>query len=782
MLPRLGWAGAATAALALSCAFAQTPPHAFSVQDDIEMCRFSDPFVQPSVSGSEIARPSPDGRHVAIVLTRGHLKTDLIESRILVFDLRAVQHALINPPQTMPTPKTIASIQGAPSPIENEAYGAVIKDLRWSADSQSLYFRGFNRKGEAQLYSVHRDGTHLRQLSPAGRDVDQFDVAGETIVYDDAGAPKPKAAGVPINRNAVDITGETLLNILFPEDSSQLADRVYSLHTTLARDVGTSDARRVPSYQYEQIPAFSAVHPFRISPDGRYLVDLEPPAAVPDSWARYAPAPGFEHLRLNHPHDHELLRVSNVLRPLAYTLIDLRSGRRSLLVDGLNARNLAWNEDANKAAWSPRSSEVALTNTFLPSASDSTGDILPCAVAVVTIADRHASCVLAINSSLHVLDVAFADSDTTLIVSLRSHTGETVHKTFHGTVGHWAESAAAASGELVQVAAAPRSPKPPEVFVRQSLNDPPKLFARDPSGNVRLLYDPNPQLRAMTFGEASPFTWTDTAGRHWDALLLKPVGYDQGKRYPAVLQMYNYVDGVFVTDGLYPTAFAARELASAGFVVLQIRKKPDTLSEQDPITHIEGYRSAIAALDHEGLIDPKRVGVVGFSWTCWYVTEALVKAPSLFKAATIADGFDNGYMDFKLWTVGDLVLRDQMTRIRGSAPFGHALQHWVDVAPTFHADRVTAAVRMEAISRGSVLAEWEFYSSLELLGKPVDLVSFPQGTHVHQLPQERYASQQGNVDWMRFWLKDEEDPAPAKRPQYERWEAMRKEQQEGHLP
>jgi len=39
-------------------------------------------------------------------------------------------------------------------------------------------------------------------------------------------------------------------------------------------------------------------------------------------------------------------------------------------------------------------------------------------------------------------------------------------------------------------------------------------------------------------------------------------------------------------------------------------------------------------------------------------------------------------------------------------------------------------------------------------------------------------SQQGNVDWFCFWLKGEEDPAPAKVEQYARWRDLRKLQQE----
>ena len=36
----------------------------------------------------------------------------------------------------------------------------------------------------------------------------------------------------------------------------------------------------------------------------------------------------------------------------------------------------------------------------------------------------------------------------------------------------------------------------------------------------------------------------------------------------------------------------------------------------------------------------------------------------------------------------------------------------------------------------------------------------------------------GSVDWLRFWLKGEEDPDPAKVEQYARWRELRKLQEE----
>ena len=49
--------------------------------------------------------------------------------------------------------------------------------------------------------------------------------------------------------------------------------------------------------------------------------------------------------------------------------------------------------------------------------------------------------------------------------------------------------------------------------------------------------------------------------------------------------------------------------------------------------------------------------------------------------------------------------------------------------------------------------------------------------HVLTNPAVRMASQGGSVDWFRFWLKDDEDPNPAKAEQYARWRKLRELQE-----
>ena len=69
---------------------------------------------------------------------------------------------------------------------------------------------------------------------------------------------------------------------------------------------------------------------------------------------------------------------------------------------------------------------------------------------------------------------------------------------------------------------------------------------------------------------------------------------------------------------------------------------------------------------------------------------------------------------------------------------------------------------------------WDVYAGLRYLHKPTDLIELNTDEHVLTNPAMRLASQGGSVDWFRFWLKDEQDPDPAKAEQYApRWQKLR---------
>jgi dipeptidyl aminopeptidase/acylaminoacyl peptidase len=134
-------------------------------------------------------------------------------------------------------------------------------------------------------------------------------------------------------------------------------------------------------------------------------------------------------------------------------------------------------------------------------------------------------------------------------------------------------------------------------------------------------------------------------------------------------------------------------------------------------------------------------------------------------------------MGYLQCVISDKEYSNEFRMVICAPPFGEGLQQWLKRSPEFNMDKVTTPL---LVARGSVgtLAEWEPYLALSRLNKPVDLIVLKEGTHPLTNSGQRMVSQGSTVDWMRFWLKGEEDPNPGKSEQFARWRELRKLQQE----
>jgi dipeptidyl aminopeptidase/acylaminoacyl peptidase len=774
-----------------ACAGAFNRDHPFTVQDDIAMVRFSEPHPESGVAGSEVAQNSPGGKYFAVITSHGLLKSDQIESQVVIFSRDKIRAFMQSTPSIQPlTLRVVATIVGSMRYGDAFAYATVIKDLRWSADMTRIYFMGEGSSGAYQLYEAKIDGSGFRALTSAKWSVDRYDVENDTIAYT-ASLPDTGRIdqGIPINRDAWMVTGFSLADILFPGQLRTFGPETFSVGV-MKESHGEWKVTWMPNISFRDRRYLSFASQFKLSPGGDKLIGLTPVTVVPDLWQSYDPAAGYEHRRLR-SNDPGLTQDDNLDKPQQYSLIDLVKGNSIPLVDAPNAMSLAYVEK-NNLAWAPDEKRVLVTNTFLPmdqgSLSARSQHISPCAVASVDIPSLHADCLLGDEGQIGtggmrrshssgVLDVGFGSNDNEVLLLVDHGSDKRTVVTYRLNRDVWKSvdsMPASSTAETVAEATTRKKADMQDVqlVVKQGLNDPPTLWAQNErTGAARELWDPNPQFAHIEFGNASVYRWKDKTGHEWTGGLVKPVGYMPGRRYPLVIQMYKFYKDQFITDGTDPTAFAARELASAGIAVLQVEKYPNTLSQADLEMALNGYRSAIEHLSEAGLVDSSKVGAVGFSASCWLVESALVNAPHLFAAATIADGIDNSYMGYHF---AGLALREQMEKTNGAKPFDEGLKTWFKEAAGFHLDKVQTPVRIEAINPLSLLGEWELYSSLQMQNKPVDLIYFPNGTHIHQKPLERLESQQGDIDWMRFWLQNYEDPDPAKRAQYQRWEKLRK--------
>lgn len=721
-----------------------------SVRDGIELSMFSDPYTRSPDAQCQV---SPDGNAFFVVTTRGILATDQLQSDLWLFSSKQVSDYLHERASRPPSPRLLVKHTVVPKALQYNSYGAVITKAQWSADSHSILFLTEEGGGKQRLFRVGISDRALNALTPAEINVEDFSEARGTVVFSAKSAPTRRSnllPGVQINGDATEVTGLALPDVLFPSHLLDSGSPDLPRDLWVKRGARLTRINRISGDGAWHFPESAAVQ-FRpaISPDGSAFIAAKPADHIPDAWNRYQFATDkyrFEKLEIKHD-------PSGLIWSWPWEYVYVNPGRREVfpLVDAPSAIQAGY-YDPFLAKWSGDGKRVLVTSTYLPAKGPTKDESRPCAVAVFTAADRTTSCVAYTRfpqSDVH-LDSASFGATSSEVVILWTSTGQTESETFHEMNRTWVRD--------VNSTIRPEKYVGLRVFLKQDINQPPSLWAAETTGsNSKEIWNPNPKLSQIDFGSASVYRWQDRTGYNWRAGLVLPPNFAPGHRYPLVIQTHGFFsEHEFLLDGAYTTGSAARALASAGMVVLQMGDRTDRhirpATEEASLMSL-AFQSAIEHLNSDGLIDPAEVGIIGFSRTSWYVEDALIRFPHLFKAATIIDGVDQSYMSYMLFCTEYWECRVDHENANGGAPFGEHLATWLRSAPGFNLAKVQTPLRIEAIGATSILGEWETYSSLTLQRKSVDLVYLPNAQHILQKPLERLASQQGNVDWFSFWLK-----------------------------
>lgn len=726
----------------------------FTLADDIGLTYFGDPFLGKAQAISF----SPNDRYVVVHTERGRLDINRPESSLRVYRVAELRNFLAHGKGSrVPAPVWQFSRSTYPQ-------GPVITMLRWLPDSTGFGFLQMSAGGSDQLFLASVPTRTIRRLSLEGQNVNSFDIRDlRDYVYTDLSPAI--ASQIKEDQHAVSVpgTGRSLTSLLSPATAARWHDR-----SELWAVLGGTRRRIEDSRGHPLSIHWRGQMALALAPDGRTLLTALIVPRVPAAWETLYPPPFAGDPRHIEPGSQDPDTFDGWFAVSRYVLIDVRTGAVHHLPLGPLGFEADW-MGLPHTAWSGDGEAVAMTNTFLDRARSPTSSARPCAV-VIDVRDDRASCVEPGKGNLpsgehepgyHIQEgVRFlGPGHDQLAIRYDNQQGEALYA--RSRDGAW-QSAGFAGPDSARAVA---------LTVRQGLNEPPVLMAVDNATKIsRVLWDPNPSLRDVDLGEASVYRWKDDEGREEVGGLYKPPGWVAGRRYPLVIQNHGFEEDQFIPSGIYPSAFAARELAAAGIMVLQVRGCPVRHTPEEGPCQVSAYESAVRQLAAAGLVDPARVGIVGFSRTCYYTLEALTTGGIRFAAASITSGMDMGYMQYML---SDKAYASDMNAAIGAGPFGRGLEDWVKRAPDFNLDRVTTPLLVVGVGRGDIPFEWEPYSSLWHQNKPVDLLLLQDGTHPLTNPAQRIASQGSTVDWMRFWLLGEEDPAPAKREQYKRWRRLR---------
>ena len=314
--------------------------------------------------------------------------------------------------------------------------------------------------------------------------------------------------------------------------------------------------------------------------------------------------------------------------------------------------------------------------------------------------------------------------------------------------------------------------------IRQSITEPPEVCRVDlATGRFQVLTKLNPEFDSIALLPAAERHWNNKFGHETNGFLILPPGRDRSRRLPLVVMLYAF-SNKFTAQAQWIASYPAQHLPTAGIAVLLMNYPRElgwtpgdfagaSLSQaENPQASIE---SGVQGLVDEGIADPKRLGIAGWSFGA-YLVEYAITHSALFAAASAGEGGLNNPGQY--WVTGSSAMQTYLDNFFGGPPFGNAYPNYKSLSPAWNADRVTTPLLREYGGDAGVQS-LEFYMALRRLGKPVEEIIYPGAPHVFSQPSHRKASLERNFDWFRFWLQGYEDPAASKQSQYQRWRALR---------
>ena len=724
-----------------------------TVREEISIAYFGD----PNNGTTERITLAPDDRFAAVHTTRGDLAENRMHDEVRVYDLARLGAWLAGPPGAgIPSPLITVNLGGSKE-------GPVITEIRWFGVSQGLAFLVKTETGHKQLWTASLANPAPLRLSLPEQDVDAFDIHDADHFVYTVRAPSSETRAMA-QKPGVYAEEGFLQQLIAPDPTDP--DLVNRLEVWEGR--GGPPSRVTDAATGAPVIAYGpwAGRGLRLSPDGQKALITLPLDDVPDAWTRtYAQGP-FGKVA---PGPQDLSAAVGTFYVARNVVLDLATGSARPLGEGPTSTTFGW-QDSGFATWSTDGRKALIEGAFFAHTSPK-----PC-IAAFDVASGRGSCVTPLPENIYldsVQGLEFEGDGDDRIGIRHCRPVDSICRTVSTHYRKEGDTWRPVGETPADSAALGRASEGVELEVRQDMNQRPVLWARIGSQAPRPVWDPNPQLDDVDLGRAELYKWTDKSGKAWVGGLYLPPDYQAGMHYPLVIQTHGFAPDQFRPSGAWPESYAARELAAAGIVVLQVPDCTNAYSgdPDEAACHEELYRAAVEQLSKAGMIDPTRVGITGFSRSCLYVMDLLVRKIFPVRAALTTDGVNDGYFQYVL--VGDIAdFRHDAEKWIGGPAWGAGLKAWMQRSPEFNLDKVDAPVLLMSAAGDRLLDMWEPYAILTAMHKPVELLMLRTRAHPTWQPAVRYASQQGAVDWFRFWLQGYEDPDSAKAAQYRRWEKL----------
>lgn len=296
---------------------------------------------------------------------------------------------------------------------------------------------------------------------------------------------------------------------------------------------------------------------------------------------------------------------------------------------------------------------------------------------------------------------------------------------------------------------------PPTQFVASNVGD----IAQKASW--KQLTDANPQVRSRTLGDADEISWKSTDGKMVGGVLLKPVNYQAGKKYPLIVAIHG---GPASADLLsFNPGYGAQAYANAGYVVLMPNYRGSTNYGEAHRQAIigdyfkKGYEDIMTGVDQliaQGMVHPDSMGVLGWSagghWSNWILTHT-----NRFRAISSGAGTSNW---ISMYAESD-VQRNRQQYLGGKLPYDDFDAYW-NQSPIKYIRNAKTPTMIHVVDgdpRVPRPQSDELHMALKQLGVPTEYFVYPGFSHGIPDARNQLVKSVAEMAWMDKWIRGKGD-------------------------
>ncbi len=271
------------------------------------------------------------------------------------------------------------------------------------------------------------------------------------------------------------------------------------------------------------------------------------------------------------------------------------------------------------------------------------------------------------------------------------------------------------------------------------------------------LVDVNPQVADMALGREEEVEWTSTDGKRVGGVLVYPVGYREGTRYPLIVAIHG---GPASADVLrFNGGYGAQVYAGAGYAVLKPNYRGSTGYGNAHRTDIVGdyftlgYDDIMTGVDHliaEGIVDEDQMGVLGWSagghWSNWILTQT-----DRFKAISSGAGTMNW---ISMYAQSD-VQRNRQFYV-GDGFLYEDFDTYFDQSPLKYIKNASTPTMIHVVEgdpRVPSPQSVELHMALKQLDVPTELFMYPGRSHGIPDPRNRLVKSVSEMAWMDHYVR-----------------------------